>query len=366
MKLSTLISKTTSPSLLEDDWSLILGVCDEINKNPEDNIPQAISELSIKLQLKDANVQLRSLSLLLALNENCGSRMKQAIATKSFMGILKERAGAVHQSVRIQIIEVLKQLYKSDQSDPSLRIVKDTYDELLKNYGSNSKPDVPKKQRTNQDDDDDDLRRAIELSLKESQEKQEQIITQQKQQQQPQQQQQEQIITQQVQPQPIQKQEPSPQPRTFSKVRALYDSFPTDPSDLKFHKGDIITIIERVYKDWGKGSLNGVIGLFPFNYVTPIYDPTIEELIEQDQRTNQLLTVENDVNKLLSILDEVTRSKRFELMNTEEFQTLFNNVMKVKPELKDIVLGLREKQNELMGLYKSMKHGTDVYESIQY
>jgi hypothetical protein len=50
-------------------------------------------------------------------------------------------------------------------------------------------------------------------------------------------------------------------------VRALYDFQPTEQGELGFQKGDIVRVIESVYRDWWKGELRGKTGIFPVNYV---------------------------------------------------------------------------------------------------
>ncbi|GAA5941649.1 hypothetical protein JCM10213_002330 [Rhodosporidiobolus nylandii] len=51
------------------------------------------------------------------------------------------------------------------------------------------------------------------------------------------------------------------------KAKALWDYTASQPDDLPFRTGDIITIEEEVNGDWWKGSLNGRTGLFPSNHV---------------------------------------------------------------------------------------------------
>ncbi|GAA6017843.1 hypothetical protein JCM10207_003472 [Rhodosporidiobolus poonsookiae] len=52
--------------------------------------------------------------------------------------------------------------------------------------------------------------------------------------------------------------------------RAVWDYNKSQPDDLGFKTGDIITIEEEVNGDWWKGSLNGQTGLFPSNHVEPL------------------------------------------------------------------------------------------------
>ena len=71
--LDVLINKATDPTLTSDNWQYILDVCDRISADPETETKRTITILKTKLTSKDANVVLRSLSLLISIAENCGS-----------------------------------------------------------------------------------------------------------------------------------------------------------------------------------------------------------------------------------------------------------------------------------------------------
>lgn len=89
---------------------------------------------------------------------------------------------------------------------------------------------------------------------------------------------------------------------TVSRVRALYDFAPSEAGELQFRKGDIIAVLESVYKDWWKGSLRGQTGIFPLNYVEKLQDPTQEEM-EKDMQTEAEVFAEiKNVEKLLALL----------------------------------------------------------------
>ncbi|GAA5834344.1 hypothetical protein JCM11251_007964 [Rhodosporidiobolus azoricus] len=55
--------------------------------------------------------------------------------------------------------------------------------------------------------------------------------------------------------------------------RAVWDYVQSQPDDLGFKTGEVITIEEEVNGDWWKGSLNGQTGLFPSNHVERISSP---------------------------------------------------------------------------------------------
>ena len=89
---------------------------------------------------------------------------------------------------------------------------------------------------------------------------------------------------------------------TVSRVRALFDFVPSETGELAFRKGDIIAVLESVYKDWWKGSLRGQTGIFPLNYVEKLSDPTPEELQREAQMEAEVFAEIKNVEKLLALL----------------------------------------------------------------
>ncbi|GAA6052812.1 hypothetical protein JCM3770_006264 [Rhodotorula araucariae] len=59
-----------------------------------------------------------------------------------------------------------------------------------------------------------------------------------------------------------------------ARCRAVWDYHQSQPDDLAFAAGDVITIEDEVNADWWKGSLNGRTGLFPCNHVERLPDST--------------------------------------------------------------------------------------------
>jgi len=89
---------------------------------------------------------------------------------------------------------------------------------------------------------------------------------------------------------------------TVSRVRALFDFMPSEAGELQFRKGDIIAVLESVYKDWWKGSLRGQTGIFPLNYVEKLQDPTQDELQREAQMEAEVFAEIKNVEKLLTLL----------------------------------------------------------------
>lgn len=93
---------------------------------------------------------------------------------------------------------------------------------------------------------------------------------------------------------------------TVSRVRALYDFVPSEAGELAFRKGDIIAVLESVYKDWWKGSLRGQTGIFPLNYVEKLQDPTQEELARDAEMESEVFGEIKNVERLLALLSTST------------------------------------------------------------
>ncbi|CAK1366098.1 unnamed protein product [Cercospora beticola] len=63
---------------------------------------------------------------------------------------------------------------------------------------------------------------------------------------------------------------------TVRNVLALFDFIPDEPDELAFTAGDTICVIESVFQDWWRGSLDGRTGIFPLNYVQKL-DPRVDD-----------------------------------------------------------------------------------------
>lgn len=147
-------------------------------------------------------------------------------------------------------------------------------------------------------------------------------------------------------PQPKQQppvQKPQTTTATVSRVRALYDFSPSEPSDLPFRRGDMISVLEPVYKDWWRGSLRGQTGMFPVNYVEILKDATPEELIAEAEEEAIILTEERNLEWLLRLLPSAEGGRG---IVDGELQKLYNTTFAIRPKL----LGLIEKYSRRKGV----------------
>lgn len=122
---------------------------------------------------------------------------------------------------------------------------------------------------------------------------------------------------------------------TVSRVRALYDFQPSEPGELQFRKGDIILVLESVYKDWWKGSLRGQTGIFPLNYVEKLPDPTPEDLQREAQMEAEVFGQIKNVEKLLTLLS--TNNSELNVQDNEEITNLYHSTLAIRPKLIELI-----------------------------
>lgn len=146
-------------------------------------------------------------------------------------------------------------------------------------------------------------------------------------------------------------QAPPPQPvpsgttaATVSRVRALFDFHPSEAGELQFRKGDIIAVLESVFKDWWKGSLKGQTGIFPLNYVEKLSDPTQEELQREAHMEAEVFAEIKNVEKLLTLLS--TSSSELNVKDNEEITTLYHSTLAIRPKLIELIGKYSQKKGE--------------------
>jgi signal transducing adaptor molecule len=120
-------------------------------------------------------------------------------------------------------------------------------------------------------------------------------------------------------------------------VRALYDFQPTEQGELGFEKGDIIRVIESVYRDWWKGELRGRTGIFPVNYVEKIVDPSPSDIQKEASIENEVLNQTNSIDRLLELLINPDPRLRDSFSDNDELQSLYNNALSIRPKLVKLI-----------------------------
>lgn len=136
------------------------------------------------------------------------------------------------------------------------------------------------------------------------------------------------------QPQAAPIQKPQTTAATVSRVKALYDFSPSEPSELPFRRGDIISVLDSVYKDWWRGSLRGQTGIFPVNYVEILKDATPEELMREAEEEGKILAEGRNIEKLLGLLANADNGRG---VDDEELQRLYNQTLAIRPKLVKLI-----------------------------
>lgn len=138
---------------------------------------------------------------------------------------------------------------------------------------------------------------------------------------------------------------------TVSRVRALYDFQPSEPGELQFRKGDVIAVLESVYKDWWKGSLRGQTGIFPLNYVEKLADPTHEELQKEALMEAEVFGEIKNVEKLLALLS--TSNSDLNVQENEEITKLYHSTLAIRPKLIELIGKYSKKKGQSPSIEES-------------
>ncbi|CCF57984.1 hypothetical protein KAFR_0D03360 [Kazachstania africana CBS 2517] len=359
--LSKAVAKATDPKLRSDNWQYIIEVCDLVKEDPEDNGKEVMEIIERRLNLQDANIMLRSLSLIVSLAENCGSLLKQLISTKRFTQILYSlvQNNSIHITVKREIAKIVKQLSDSFKDDPSLKSMTDLNKKIKRNlpylYEKPNKPFKHEMSYESRKQEDKDLEDALKLSLTEYEQQQEKT----KQQQQP--------VYQSPQP-VLQETSQQQQPSTSAgvkKVRAMYDFPSTEADELSFKKGDIIIVLEQVYRDWWRGSLRGRIGIFPLNYVTPIMDPTPHELQMAKQKESEIFGQREIVNQLHQTLKgSQNNPNAMDIAQDSQISDMYGSVTPLRPQITKMIGTYAKEKEDLVSLRQVLSSAEQTYNQL--
>jgi signal transducing adaptor molecule len=282
---------------------------------------EAVQSIIKRLAHRNANVQLYTLELANALSQNCGKPMHRELASRAFTDALLKLAADrnTHQQVKAKILERMKDWSDMFSSDADLGIMYDAYFRLKQNNPTLQAPSAPQKNRLTDLDrqkEEEELQMALQLSLQEEERKKGRAASS-------------------TAPaaassanagsaaaeggggaaapsEPVLPHPTGTTAATVSRVRALYDFVPSEPGELEFKKGDVIAVLESVFKDWWRGSLKGNTGIFPLNYVEKLTDPTPDELQREAQMEAEVFAEIKNVEKLLTLLSTSNTAPREE------------------------------------------------------
>lgn len=379
VKLNQAVLKATDATLTTDDWQRIMDVCDLVKMDPEDNSKIVIQCLEKRFEQKDANVILRAISLTVALAENCGSRLQQEISSKHFTNILYNliENQQVHIILKRALAKCVEQLSESFKNDPSLKSVNDIYRKILKHHSelldktnkNNSVSYTFEKNQTNRvvqiesREEDKELEEAIRLSLQEyelakkkneslsknSYEDKDTASTTNN------------MNNLNVQ---VREQESTRKKSQLRRVKAMYDLKSTEPDELSFRKGDVIVVLEQVYRDWWRGSLHGKIGIFPINYVSPLEQSVLTEntIINNKETETKIVNAKEKIDQLHLKLQNSKGD--VSILGDDSVNTLYGEVTPMRPEITKLIGKYANERDKLASLYQLLANAEATYNDI--
>ncbi|KYK55160.1 Class E vacuolar protein-sorting machinery protein hse-1 [Drechmeria coniospora] len=351
------VAKATDENLTSEDWGAIIEVCDKVSGD-ENGPKEAVQSLIKRLAHRNANVQLYTLELAHALCQNCGKPVHREVSSRAFTEALLKLANDrnTHAQVKAKILEKMQDWSDMFSKDPELGIMYDAYHRLKQSNPTLQPPSAPQKQGLTQSDrqkEEDELQMALKLSLQEEERKKSAPTG---------------AGSQAAGPGRAAESTAVPvvpagtTAATVSRVRALYDFTPTETGELEFKKGDVIAVLESVYKDWWRGSLKGKTGIFPLNYVEKLSDPTPDELQREAQMEAEVFAEIKNVEKLLTLLSASNTGPREE--DNEEISKLYHQTLAIRPKLIKLIEKYSQKKDDFTQLNEKFIKARRDYEAL--
>ncbi|KAI8333579.1 hypothetical protein BC941DRAFT_433831 [Chlamydoabsidia padenii] len=362
-----LVNTATDENLTSENWDAILLVCDKVSKSPPDSARDCIAAVQKRLGHRNANVQLYALALTDALVKNCDVTVHREISSRTFTNTLSKliHEKSTHEQVRKRSLELIQTCSFEFRADSSLGLMNDVYHSLRAEGIHFPNPQKPKKEFTQSELDkqkeEEEFQLALALSLSETENRSSYRAS---------------SFTTTAVPKTTTSNTDNnttantstvsanaPEEAKVSRVRALYDFQPTEQGELGFQKGDIIRVIESVYRDWWKGELRGKTGIFPVNYVEKIVDPTPADLMKEAEMESEVMGEIRNVDRLLDILANIDPRKDA-FSENDELQTLYNGSLAIRPKLVRLIEKYSLKKDELVALNEKFLQARTMYDHM--
>ncbi|KAG0165906.1 ESCRT-0 subunit protein hse1 [Apophysomyces sp. BC1015] len=338
-----------------------------------------ISAIQKRFLSRNANVQLYALTLSEALVKNGDITVHREISSRAFTNALNKliHDKTIHERVRKRALEFIQMCSFEFRAESSLGLMNEVYHSLRAEGIQFPSPQKPKKEFTQSELDkqkeEEEFQLALALSLSESENRSSykpsastakatttttttvstgtdtipkvRHIE-------------DRMSAKEQQPKPTEEITPK-----ISRVRALYDFQPTEQGELGFQKGDIIRVIESVYRDWWKGELQGKTGIFPVNYVEKIVDPSPADIMKEAQMETEVMNEIQNVERLLDMLAKIDPNKD-SFSENEELQTLYNSTLTIRPKLVRLIEKYSLKKDELVALNEKFLQARTMYDRM--
>lgn len=145
--MEALIEAATNENLTAEDWSLIIGICEQVDgydavckgkglqsgNRSVGKSKDAIAALIKRLGHKNVNVVLYSLTLANALVQNCGLILKQEVSSRPFLQQLTKLLSGpkTHVTVKNRILDLIQTWTESFRGESSLDYMQEVHKDLL-------------------------------------------------------------------------------------------------------------------------------------------------------------------------------------------------------------------------------------------
>ncbi|KAN0137027.1 hypothetical protein V8E53_005024 [Lactarius tabidus] len=405
-----IVGKATDETLTSENWELILNLCDKVQDEGEQGARNVIAAILKRLAHRNPNVQLYSLVLAESLSKNCGKEVHSEIASRAFTQALERLITdrTTHDKVRRRILMLIAMWTEDFESDPTLGIMEECYENLkAKNYKYEANEEPPPRDNDEvRKREEEELQRVLELSIQDKGGRKNwgeyslastsgaggsgsQINTA------------HQLAaaptsssTTQGRPPPFSSgyipsteahaqaapapedsppllpppslptsAAPSAEMYGVTRVRALHTFEPTEPNELAFDKGDLIKVVNREYKDWWRGQLRGRTGIFPVNYVEALPEPSAAELAAEAQQEAAVFSQAANVDRLLTMLRTLDPAKD-NLADDEEIQELYRSCMTLRPKIVKLIDKYSQKRADLVSMNESFVKARTIFDGM--
>ncbi|KAG5347923.1 ITSN2 protein, partial [Acromyrmex charruanus] len=128
----------------------------------------------------------------------------------------------------------------------------------------------------------------------------------------------------------------SPTDPNIERVMALYPYQAQNEDELSFEKGDVISVLAKEEASWWRGELNGVSGVFPSNYVSPMSNELMIDTVmyhnpmerKRQEHIKELIVTEQAYIEDMRLVHEVVFEKPLIeslVLSVDEIERIFIN-----------------------------------------
>ncbi|RGB32060.1 hypothetical protein C1646_707563 [Rhizophagus diaphanus] len=352
----------TNETLTKENWELITTLCEKVEQGGEQGARDCVAAIQKRLLHRNPNVQGYALTLSNSLVKMCSINVHKEISSRAFTQTLTRilQDKSTHGTVKDRILDLIQEWSNEFRSDDTLSLMEETMNNLRSQGFHFPSPEKPKKELSEYElekqkkEEEEQVQLAMAISLSErsgSRNTTTASFTTTS------------TTTIATPPEPASQNKDLPHTPSVSKVKALYDFVPTESGELGFSRGDVITVLDSVYKDWWRGELHGKTGIFPVNYVEKLPEPTAADIAREAELEAAIFAEGRNIDQLLEMLAGLDPT-RDSVTENEVIQNLYNNTLPVRPKLMKLIEKYSQKKDDLIALNKKFIEATKTYDRL--